>query len=258
MKKIAILISCLLVLLVGACANTSDKEKTKTTTIHISAAASLKDTMDDVKPLFEKVYPSIKLSFDFGGSGQIRERVESGAPIDGVLLASKKDADTLSNQKLAENTKEFAGNDLVLIELKNAEQKEGLSLEQLLDNADKIAIGDPESVPAGAYAKQTLENLNLYNTEKAKLVLATDVRQVLSYVEAGNADAGFVYQTDAILSKKVQVKAKIDAKLHDPIAYYSAQVTDSEKKEPTTTFLDFMNKSEAQKILEKYGFKAAD
>ncbi|HCJ4365140.1 TPA: extracellular solute-binding protein, partial [Listeria innocua] len=115
MKKIAILISCLLVLLVGACANTSEKAKT-TTTIHISAAASLKDTMDDVKPLFEKAYPSIKLSFDFGGSGQIRERVESGAPIDGVLLASKKDADTLSNQKLAENTKEFAGNDLVLIE----------------------------------------------------------------------------------------------------------------------------------------------
>ncbi len=77
-------------------------------------------------------------------------------------------------------------------------------------------------------------------------------------MEAGNADAGFVYQTDALLSKKVQVKAKIDEKLHDPIAYYSAQVSDSDKKEETATFLDFMNKSEAQKILEKYGFKAAN
>ncbi|MBC2191394.1 molybdate ABC transporter substrate-binding protein [Listeria sp. FSL L7-0229] len=256
MKKLALVIIGGLLLLLTACGDTSEQEKN--TTIHISAAASLKDTMDDIKPLFEKANPTIKLSFDFGGSGQIRERVESGAPIDGVLLASKKDADTLSKQNLAEDTKEFAGNELVLIEPKNAEQTTDANVEQLLNDASKIAIGDPDSVPAGAYAKQTLENLNLYNTEKAKLVLATDVRQVLSYVEAGNADAGFVYQTDALLSKKVQVKAKIDEKLHDPIGYYSAQVSDSEKKEATATFLDFMNKAEAQKILEKYGFKAAN
>ncbi|HAA4351792.1 TPA_asm: molybdate ABC transporter substrate-binding protein [Listeria monocytogenes] len=255
MKKIVLIICCGLLLLLGACEDTP--EKVQTTTIHISAA-SLKDSIDDVKPLFEKANPTIKLSFDFGGSGQIRERVESGAPIDGVLLASKKDADTLIKQNLAEKTKEFAGNELVLIEPKNVDQKTEANLEQLLNDASKIAIGDPESVPAGAYAKQTLENLNQYNAEKAKLVLATDVRQVLSYVEAGNADAGFVYQTDALLSKKVQVKAKIDEKLHDPIAYYSAQVSDSDKKEETATFLDFMNKSEAQKILEKYGFKAAN
>lgn len=106
MKKIALIICCGLLLLLGACEDTP--EKAKTTTIHISAAASLKDTIDDVKPLFEKANPTIKLSFDFGGSGQIRERVESGAPIDGVLLASKKDADTLIKQNLAEKTKEFA------------------------------------------------------------------------------------------------------------------------------------------------------
>ncbi|EAG9346468.1 molybdate ABC transporter substrate-binding protein [Listeria monocytogenes] len=256
MKKIMLLISFGFLLLLGACGDSP--EEVKQTTIHISAAASLKDTMDEVKPLFEKANPTIKLSFDFGGSGQIRERVESGAPIDGVLLASKKDVDTLSKKNLAENTKEFAGNDLVLIAPKNADQQTETNLEQILDNASKIAIGDPESVPAGAYAKQTLENVNLYNAEKAKLVLATDVRQVLSYVEAGNADAGFVYQTDALLSKKVQVEAKIDEKLHDPIGYYSAQVSDSDKKEETAAFLDFMNKSEAQKILEKYGFKAAN
>lgn len=254
MKKVVLILSCGLLLILAACSDTPGE--TKKTTIHISAAASLNDTMDDIKPLFEKAHPTIKLSFDFGGSGQIRERVESGAPIDGILLASKKDADTLSKQKLAKDTKEFAGNELVLIAPKDTAQTEGASLEQLLDNADKIAIGDPESVPAGAYAKQTLENLNLYNTEKAKLVLATDVRQVLSYVEAGNADAGFVYQTDAELSKKVQVKEKINENLHEPIAYYSAQVMGSNKKEATKTFLDYMNKSEAQKTLEKYGFKA--
>ncbi|WP_252233512.1 substrate-binding domain-containing protein, partial [Clostridium sp. DSM 1985] len=74
---------------------------------------------------------------------------------DGVLLASKKDADTLIKQNLAEKTKEFAGNELVLIEPKNVDQKAGMNLEQLLNDASKIAIGDPESVPAGAYAKQT-------------------------------------------------------------------------------------------------------
>ncbi|MCB2801583.1 substrate-binding domain-containing protein, partial [Listeria monocytogenes] len=81
---------------------------------------------------------------------------------------------------LAEKTKEFAGNELVLIEPKNVDQKTEANLEQLLNDSSKIAIGDPESVPAGAYAKQTRENVNLYNAEKPKLVLATDVRQVLS------------------------------------------------------------------------------
>ncbi|MBK3913165.1 molybdate ABC transporter substrate-binding protein [Listeria ivanovii] len=256
MKKIGFIITCGLLLLLTVCG--SSQKETKITTIHISAAASLKDTIDEVKPLFEKEYPTIKLAFDFGGSGQIRERVESGAPIDGVLLASKKDTDTLLEQDLAEQAREFASNQLVLIEPKNANEVANQNLKQLLNHADKIAIGDPESVPAGAYAKQTLENLQLYDAEKAKLVLATDVRQVLSYVEAGNADAGFVYQTDALLSKKVQVSAKIDAKLHNPIAYYSAQVSNSEQKKAATTFLDFMNKQEAQKILGKYGFQSAN
>lgn len=256
MKKFGFLVICGFLLLLTACS--SSPEKVKTTTIHISAAASLKDTMDEVKPLFEKEYPTIKLTFDFGGSGQIRERVESGAPIDGVLLASKKDTDTLLSQDLAERDQEFAGNQLVLIEPKNADKETNKNLEQLLDSPDKIAIGDPESVPAGAYAKQTLENLQLYDVEKPKLVFATDVRQVLSYVEAGNADAGFVYQTDALLSKKVQVAAKIDNQLHDPIAYYSALVSDSEHKTEATKFLDYMNKASAQKILEKYGFQSAN
>lgn len=256
MKKVGFFVACSLLFLLTACGSTPEKQET--TTIHISAAASLKDTIDEVKPIFEKEHPTIKLSFDFGGSGQIRERVESGAPIDGVLLASKKDTDTLVNKTLAEKEKEFAYNQLVLIIPKSAKKTADENLERLLDNADKIAIGDPESVPAGAYAKQTLENLHLYTAEKEKLVFATDVRQVLAYVESGNADAGFVYQTDAKLSKKVQVKAKINSKFHEPIAYYSALISNSEHKKATTTFLDFMNQQEAQEILERYGFQTVN
>ncbi len=73
-----------------------------------------------------------------------------------------------------------------------------------LKGTDKIAIGNVDSVPAGEYAKQSLTNLNLYTALKNQYVGAQDVRQVLSYVESGNAQAGFVYQTDAKISKKSQ------------------------------------------------------
>ena len=75
------------------------------------------------------------------------------------------------------------------------------------DRVRTIALGDPASVPAGQYGKQTLENLRLYDKLKSKLVLAKDVRQVLTYVETGDADAGLVYATDAQISKRVQVVA---------------------------------------------------
>ncbi|WP_163652453.1 molybdate ABC transporter substrate-binding protein [Listeria sp. PSOL-1] len=258
MKKLALSGLLVLIVLLSACsgAKEADKKANKPTEIHISVAASLKEAVDDIKPQFEKEHPNIKVTFDFGGSGQIRERVESGAPIDGVLFASAQDMDKLTKKNKAEDKQQFAKNTLVLIEPKDAEQKKEQDLKASLESYNKLAIGDPNSVPAGKYAQETLQNLKIEDQVKSKLVLGSDVRQVLAYVASGNAPAGFVYQTDALISKKVKVTAKIPENLHSPIGYYSGVVTDSKNKKAVQTFMKTLVDKEAQNTLKKYGFQA--
>ncbi|RDX01236.1 molybdate ABC transporter substrate-binding protein [Listeria kieliensis] len=256
LKNLGILTVLFLLAILTACGNTANSsKKEEKIDLHISAAASLKDAIDEIKPLYEKKYPSTKLTFDFAGSGQIRERVTSGAPIDGVLFASESDIDKLVQAKKATSKAEFAQNTLVLIEPTSSKSKKSADLAEKLKAYQKFALGDPESVPAGKYGKETLEKLNLYDGMKDQLVLASDVRQVLSYVAAGNADAGFVYETDALISKKVSVVQSIPDDLHAPIGYYSGIVTDTEHKKNVESFMKFMRSEEAQKVLKQYGFK---
>ncbi|MBA3927121.1 molybdate ABC transporter substrate-binding protein [Listeria sp. W9-0585] len=225
-------------------------------TIHISVAASLKDVMDDVKPLYEKEHDNIKLEFDFAGSGQVRERVENGAPIDGVVLASAADADTLLKKKLISEKQEIASNTLVAVMPKKSVPTGDIKTE--LAKARVIAIGDPASVPAGKYAAEFLTKEQLMSGVESRLVKASDVRQVLAYVESGNADIGFVYQTDAMISKKVQTAYKMSNASHSPIGYYVATVKDSDVADEASKFMDYMEGTQAQKILKKYGFGAAN
>jgi molybdate transport system substrate-binding protein len=120
-----------------------------------------------------------------------------------------------------------------------------------------IAVGDPASVPAGQYAQQTLNALHLSDQVKGKLVLGEDVRQVLTYVETGNADAGFVYATDAQMSRGVRVIAIVPEFAHDPIVYPAAVVKRSENQEEARRFVKFLGSSEVKEILTKHGYTLA-
>jgi molybdate transport system substrate-binding protein len=126
------------------------------------------------------------------------------------------------------------------------------------DKVNKLSIGEPESVPAGRYAKEALDSLNLFDALQPKLVFAKDVRQVLSYVETGNVDAGLVYATDAKVSDQVQVVATAPADTHSPIIYPVGVVADSENAEAAQTFVDFLSSDTAVTIFEEYGFAMAE
>jgi len=107
----------------------------------------------------------------------------------------------------------------------------------LAASAISIALGDPVSVPAGEYGKQSLLSLHLWDQLNAKLVLGKDVRQVLTYVETGNADAGLIYATDALTSTKVHVIAIAPDSTHDPIVYPAAVVNGSRSETAARTFI---------------------
>ena len=126
-----------------------------------------------------------------------------------------------------------------------------------LTKADKIALGTPESVPAGKYGVETLENMQLWEALEPKVVYAKDVRQVLTYTETENVDAGLVYNTDAMISDKVATIATAPATTHTPIIYPVGVIKNTKHTAEAQDFYNFLQSEEAMKVFEQYGFKGA-
>ncbi|MEH7455345.1 molybdate ABC transporter substrate-binding protein [Gottfriedia acidiceleris] len=267
MKKLYSLflsITMLLGIAVSGCSTNEHATKSagqKQETVHknveltISAAASLQDALNDIKANFEKANPNVKINFNFGASGALQQQISQGAPVDLFFSAAEDKFNNLVQEGLIDKSrgKDVVGNDLVLVVPRDA-KKEIKSFEDLT-KADKISLGTPEAVPAGQYGKETLENLNVWKTIEGKIVYGKDVRQVLSYVETNNVDAGIVYKTDALTSTKVKVVATAAENTHDPIIYPLGVIKDSKQPKEAKKFYEYLQNDESMKILEKYGFK---
>ena len=221
----------------------------------ISAAASLKEAMAEIQPLYQQSQPNVNISFNFGASGALQQQIEQGAPADIFISAGKRQMDALETKGLlAPGTRSnLANNRLVLVVPINS-----VGITSLYALADpkikRIAIGEPRSVPAGQYGEQVLKKLNIYDKVKAKLVLANNVRQVLATVESGNADAGLVYATDAKISNKVKVVVTADDKYHSPIIYPMAVLQRSKNVDAAKEFVKFLSSDQVKALLRKGGF----
>lgn len=150
---------------------------------------------------------------------------------------------------------DLLANELVLIVPKNNE-KQIHSFDGLLQ-AGKIALGTPETVPAGQYGVDTLKSMQLWESLASKVVYTKDVRQVLTYTESENVDAGIVYKTDALVSDKVDVVATADDATHAPIIYPVGVLKASKHGQEANDFYQFLQSDEAMNIFKKYGFKGA-
>ena len=198
------------------------------------------------------------VSYNFGSSGTLQQQIEQGAPVDVFISAAQKQMDALAAKDLllAGTRQDLLKNEVVLIIPRNANAPS--SFQNLTSSAvERFSLGQPESVPAGQYGKEVLTSLNLYDQLKPKTVFAKDVRQVLTYVETGNVDAGIVYATDALLSNKVKVVATAPEGTHEPIIYPVAVLKRTENPEAAKEFVQFLSGDRAQALFEKYGFKMA-
>lgn len=223
-------------------------------TVHYSAAASLKDVLTSIAKDYQKKHPKTKIELDFAGSGQIKQKVLNGAPIDGVLTASKADMTALTDAKKAKHTFALLGNTLVLVQNKKETTLKG-DLTAQLEAVDKIALGKTDVVPAGRYAMETIDYYGLNDQLESKYVNANDVRQVLAYVAAGNAQVGFVYKTDAKTSDDVKIVKNIAEKSHQPIRYYVGATTTNKKKlKAVKNFNQYLKTKPAVKKFKAAGF----
>ncbi|MFK0733956.1 MAG: molybdate ABC transporter substrate-binding protein [Gloeotrichia echinulata GP01] len=225
------------------------------TNLLVSAAASLKEALEEIKPIYQQSKPNTNLNYNFGASGALQQQIEQGAPADIFISAAKKQVDALQQKGLlVPGTRTIiAKNRLVLVVPKNVV---GVTSFYNLkdDKIKKIAIGEPRSVPAGQYAEQVLQKLKILPQVKSKLVYTNNVRQVLASVESGNADAGLLYATDAKISDKVKVVVVADEKYHSPIIYPVAVLKNSKNVDAAKEFVQFLSSSQAKAVLKKYGF----
>lgn len=264
--KVISVFSIMLVIIIG-CSNSEKSNRSSSllteqkdtqqerSELFISAASSLQDAMAEIKMNFERNH-AVKLTFNFGSSGKLAQQIEQGAPVDFFISANEYWMEQLRVSHLIEEStiNIIAGNKLVLITEKESSIKTG-SFEEIINlPIDQIAIGHPDSVPAGKYTKESLLYNGIWHALEDKFVFAQNVRQVLAYVETGNADVGFVYESDALRSDAVKVIAFSNPETHEPIVYQGALTTQTQLGQIGEEFMDYLLSTEVQTILEKHGF----
>ncbi len=235
--------------------NTENEAKEPETTMLLAAAASLKNCVDkELLPLFMEQNPTIKVNATYDSSGKLQAQIEEGADADVFMSAAMKQMNALDEKGLIadDSTVQLLQNKIVLI-VPEGSDKEMSTFEDIL-KADTIAVGDPESVPAGQYAKEALDNLGIWDQVSAKASLGTNVTEVLNWVAEGSADAGVVYATDAASKDNVVVVAEAPEGSVSKIVYPVGMVKASENQDAAKLFIEFLQSEDASKIFEKYGF----
>lgn len=243
---------------IGCETNEANRPSSDSIELLVSAAISLSDSLGQVKSVYEKKQSQIRLSFNFGASGALRQQIEQGAAADIFLSADEQNMKLLVDKLLidAAQLSVFLANELVVIVPADS-TVQLVQIKDLLHNQFKyVALGEPGTVPAGTYAREALTYLQQWDALQGKAVFGNNVRQVLAYVETGNADAGFVYKTDALSSSKVKIALSLDSSSHGPIHYYAGIVKETKHAKQAQAFYEFLKENEAQEIFIKYGFKA--
>jgi len=234
---------------VVACAHSQAVE------ITVYAAASLADAMKEITPLYTKATGDT-LRFNFGASGALARQIKEGAPADVIFSADELRVDQLEKAGLLlpGTRRTLLANTLVVV----VAAEGGASVKTVADLAKtevrRIAIGEPATVPVGTYTKEYLQKTGDWEKLVGKMVPLDTVRAALAAVESSNAEAGFVYKTDALISKKVKIAIEVPLAEGPKISYPVAVLKDAKQPEAAKALVEFLAGADAQKVFAKYGF----
>jgi len=223
--------------------------------ITVFAAASLSDSLKELAPRFQAV-TGHTLRFNFGASGALARQIKEGAPADVIVSADELRVDQLEKAGLLlpGTRRTIVANQLVVV----VAADDGARVKALADLAKpdvrRLAIGEPATVPVGTYTKEHLQKAGLWQQLLDKMVPLDTVRAVLAAVESGNAEAGFVYKTDALISKRVRIAVEVPLAAGPKITYPVAVLKDSKQPDAARAFADYLAGAEAQAVFLRYGF----
>ena len=211
--------------------------------------------MKEIAAAYEKESGD-KLQFNFGASNMLARQIEEGAPADLFLSADEAKMDALEQKGLLlpGTRRSLLSNTLVIVVPADATVTPKSASDLAKPEYKKLALAETQTVPAGIYAREYLQKLGLWDAVKEKVVPTENVRAALAAVESGNVEAGIVYKTDALISKKVKVAFEIPAAEGPRISYPLAVVKASKEAERAKKFADYLAGPAAQKVFEKFGF----
>jgi molybdate transport system substrate-binding protein len=226
--------------------------------ITVHAAASLTDALKEIGPAFEK-QSGDTLRFNFGASSTLVRQIEEGAPGDLFLSADEAKMDGLEKKGLLVpgTRRSLLSNLLVIIAPADARQIPKSAAELTKREYKKIALAEPATVPAGIYTREYLQRLGIWDALKDNLVPTENVRGALAAVEGANVEAGFVYKTDALVSRKVKIALEISGDEGPKISYPMAVLKSSKDADRAKKFADYLGGPAARETFGKFGFTFA-
>ena len=258
MQKFFFSILILLVLSsLGAC---SQDPSTKAQTVTVYAAVSLSNALDEINALYQQQYDTV-VHTSYASSGTLAKQIQSRAPAEVFLSADTTWMDNLANKNyLVEGSqKNLLTNRLVLITPKDKPVPLNVAENGLFDPhlfQGKLCIGNPQSVPAGKYAKEAFTYLGIWDGLLDKLVETQDVRSALNFVHRGECQLGVVYLSDVTIANTVQIVAIFPKDSHRPITYPLAMIkNDHQNNLNIKSYYDFIQSANAITIYKKYGFE---
>jgi len=229
------------------------------TTLTVFAGAGLKDVLEKLGGEYTAKHPNVQVEYNFGAAGQLYQQIEAGGTADIFVAPGKKEIDAFADTGKLLPTDvgtvvSVATNEIVLVGAKGGRPATFADLPQALGEKGMLALGEPKSVPAGRYAEQALKAAGVWDAVKDHVVYAQTVRQVLAYVETGEANYGVVYASDAKVADKVDIVDRAKPEWHDAIHFYAGILKDAPHPSEAKDFLAFLLTPEAQKTFEAYGF----
>lgn len=235
-------------------AGQSAAQPARTENVELFAAASTQDALKTIVAAFEQHNRTTKINTNYGASGTLAQQISAGSEADIFLSADDKWTVELADQDKVAEQVDLLANRLVVI-VPDDSTLVVSSLEDLLKpEIKRLAVGDPEVVPAGDHAKRALSAVNVWNGVQDKLATSKDVRQALTYVETGAADAGIVYTTDVAASDRVKATFPIDTDLSGKISYPLALLKAAGDKPAARRLYEYLQSDEALRVFRQHGF----
>jgi molybdate transport system substrate-binding protein len=237
----------------AAAANINQEPSTRE--VLVFAAASTQESMQTIAKEFEGQNPGVKVRASFASSSTLAQQINSGASADLFLSASRQWMNFLQEKKRIAEECNLLGNQLVAVVRADAAISIAKPADLLESEVGHIAMAEPDSVPAGIYAKQALRKLGLWEKLQDKVVPGDDVRHALAMVETGAVEVGIVYATDAAVSQKVKLAFPFDADLTDPIVYPLAMLKQGVANSEAREFYHFLQSPSAATVFRQSGFR---
>lgn len=226
--------------------------------INVSAAASLTDALKEIDGAYEAATGD-HVVLNLGASSTLARQIEEGAPADVFVSADEAKMNALAGKNLVvvSTRRPLLRNSLVVVVAVDSALKIDAPMALAGEAIKRLALGEPQTVPAGIYAREFLTRVGLWEKLRARVLPCDNVRAALAAVEAGNADAGIVYKTDAAISHKVRVAYEVPEAQGAPIVYPGAVLTGAKQPAAAQKFLDYLAGEPARRVFEKFGFRPA-